>query len=905
MNYLDELKALYPTQDALGQRYLLTHLSGLPLGLDSDALLEFLWGETASPAVTLAHQARRELGRVLPAALRQMHGLEEGRMGVWSAYHGGGTQSLEQSVAAEDAATGAALRGAGWHALAGSLDRAIGLIRSASPRVWQAASLVAGRFHTVSSLDALAAGLRATAGQDGPSFALACALAELGSEGGWDVLLEAARAHGGRKPDLIQLIADLPVERTLPVLTELAPNADSHGGCAIAQALAGDRTFAGRDLLARLMGRRKGWVTAYALDALAATPRPEDVRLAWDAYRNERHDFLRVQAAKVLGALPSPETVERLTRVLAEPNPRLQAAALEGLARQRADVKDLVPQLVPMLESPLLRLRVNAMLVLGRQAPEPVRIALEKLLFSDQAVQRVEAAFVLGYLRSPSSAGVLEHLALDDPAYAVRVQAIKSLAKQEGGSAVPRLAAVLTSSDARLVTLGARALASVEEPALAQAIQALSEAVPKVASPGLRGVTIRAVGLCASRRDGGAVPPLLLDALNDTSQPVLLGALEGLKGLAAKAAAPRLKELLGHDEPRVRHRAAVAAFLGGELSATLPVYELLGATDERLVLAGVNALLEMATLMPVALPLPRFDELRRALELRAASQTVTNFMQTERPVEQVTAVELKARARRGAPLPATSFEPVAAPKVDLAPAGERLKTGGRPAPRPADAEELARDKVELTTYLVGLASLSPRWRQWLRTYRPLLLIPAVLAIPALMTFREMKKQDAVQHTAGPVKPPAGSLKVSDLKGKAARESRAGNGPLAARTVIAPGDRVATEPGGKMMLGDGAGDSVFLGELSKLTLGQPASDATTPALTPFVFTDPEGDVYVDFRKVKAVELVMGSTRVQSAGGTFRVRTVPAKTVAVASGTALLLIAGQPPKRLSAGDEAAIP
>src|SRR5690606_31119430 len=103
------------------------------------------------------------------------------------------------------------------------------------------------------------------------------------------------------------------------------------------------------------------------------------------------------------------------------------------------------------------------------------------------------------------------------------------LAKQEGAAAVPRLAAVLLSSDARLVTLAARALASVEEPALPQAIEALTDAAPRVASPGLRGVVIRALGLCASRREGGEVPQLLLEALDDASQPVLLGALEGLK----------------------------------------------------------------------------------------------------------------------------------------------------------------------------------------------------------------------------------------------------------------------------------------------------------------------------------------------------------------------------------------
>src|SRR5258708_31907349 len=134
MNYLDELLALYPTQDALGQRFLLTHLSGLLLGLDSDALLEFLWGETASRQVTLARQARRELGRVLPAALRQAHGLGEGRLGGWSADQlGGRTASPEEAATGEDDAQGARLRRPGRHALAASLDRSVALMRSSPP----------------------------------------------------------------------------------------------------------------------------------------------------------------------------------------------------------------------------------------------------------------------------------------------------------------------------------------------------------------------------------------------------------------------------------------------------------------------------------------------------------------------------------------------------------------------------------------------------------------------------------------------------------------------------------------------------------------------------------------------------------------------------------------------------
>ncbi len=67
MNYLDELLGLYAGRDWTTQRYFLTHLSSLPPGLESDALLEFLWGEAASPRTPLRHMARRQLGRAVIA----------------------------------------------------------------------------------------------------------------------------------------------------------------------------------------------------------------------------------------------------------------------------------------------------------------------------------------------------------------------------------------------------------------------------------------------------------------------------------------------------------------------------------------------------------------------------------------------------------------------------------------------------------------------------------------------------------------------------------------------------------------------------------------------------------------------------------------------------------------------
>jgi hypothetical protein len=95
----------------------------------------------------------------------------------------------------------------------------------------------------------------------------------------------------------------------------------------------------------------------------------------------------------------------------------------------------------------------------------------------------------------------------------------------------------------------------------------------------------------------------------------------------------------------------------------------------------------------------------------------------------------------------------------------------------------------------------------------------------------------------------------------------------------------------------------MGESSEVALGRPASDATTPALTTFVFLNPEGDVTFDFRKVKAVETVVGKDRFILASTTLRIfDDTSGKMAVVAFGEATYLPAGRPPEKLAPGKPA---
>jgi len=876
MNYLDELLTLYPGRDWATQRYFLSHLSSLPAGLESDAILELLWGETASPHPELRHMARRQLGRILPGALRQAHGLEEAKIGIWTAWArdaqvvGGTSSEIALDVAALDR-----MQAAAWQRLAPLLSRTLELIGSGSHRVRLAASLVAGRIRTRSGLAALARGLKTDAKV---SFWHAAAMADLAAPEAHDPLASVVRELGPRAPDLAMLLAAVAPAQALPALEAAERGASAFAATGVALALAGESAGAGRELLERLVRRNDPWVTAYALDAVAACPEPPDLAIARRVYERERRDFLRVLAVKVAGALPGAEPVDFLMHALRSGSPRVKAAALESLARKQVEPERVASEAAASLASPLLKLRVNAMLVLARRDPAAIVEPLERLTSADDAVERVEGAFVLGYLRASSAAQMLGDLAAGDPRLPVRLQAIKSLAKQDPAEAVPRLLAAARNPHQRTAALAARALAALPEPGLPQAAAALEEAARAAPSPAMKGVLLRAYGIASSRRAQGqaqvqAVPALLEAALSDRQERVVLGALEGLKGLGGPALAA-VSRLARSPEARVRHRAAAAAFLTGDLTVVEPLDELLGAADESRVLSGLQALLEIGVLLPVALAAPPFGPLRSALGAIANETAVRTFAVAEEPAA--------ARAPAAAPpqraaAAAARFEPVAMP-VPLRPAKSRSATGKRGLDAP-----LTRGAVEGTTYLADLPAASG----WLATYRPLAAAAAVALLPlALMLSHRQVGEDPF----APLVP--GALRIVELKGPVTR-ALTGKAPVPAslRGALAPGERLATGPAAQAMLSDGHGNVVSLGAASAVLLGVPPRAG--PA---YVLEEPEGDVLIDFKASKGVEVDLAADRITLDAATLRLTDLPGgHGVAMVAGAATLFRgggAGQP-------------
>lgn len=885
MNYLDELLAVYPERDLPAQRYLLASVGGHPLGLETDALLEFLWRETASEAVPLRHLARRQLGRSLPSCLRQAHGLEAARIGIWSSWAAGKQEISPSLVGAPNAETEARLLAAGWHRLSGLIDRALRLLDTGSPRVRLAASLVVGRVQTTSVL----AALRASLTRGGKvSFLHAAALADLGVPETRDALIAAVRDAGSKAPDLALLLSDLGPD-AFPTLAELARTTDELTLSNVVLALGSEVSPPARELLAKLARGRSSWVTAFALDALASHPHERDVTLAEKIFRDARVEFLKVQAVKLVGAVPGGAGVEFLENVLARGEPRTRAAALEALVRKKVDAQRMAAAAARDVASPVLKLRVNAMLVLAKTDPAAVQAALEELLGADDVVARVEAAFVLGYLRSPAATEVLGELALNDPTLPVRVQAIKSLSKHEPARSLAPLMAAVTSGHPRVAGLAARALAASPESGLEAAAEGLRGAALGAKSAVQKGVLLRAFGIAVSRRALIAlVPDVLERSLGDAEEPVVLGALEGIRCLGGSPLKAVVK-LCESGVSRVRHRASVAAFLEGHTDAVDAVTDLMDATEESHILSGLQAFLEIAILMPSALAAPQFSSLRSARAKLAEDRAVPEYSRKEDPRA---APEEPPRGRERPPVAAARFDPV---PVEIA-----IKRPVRPAPGKKPSEKtLRRREAEAAGYLGGLPPMASGLVATLQTYWHLIAAVLMLMVPAVIVISRWG-QASVAVESGRKRLEKGTLRVGELSGKAEYASP-GRTPQALKPglVIRASERVATGPGARLSLVDDDGNAVRLGQSSAVMLAPPSITATSPETTHFVFEQFTGDVQLDFSKGLTIEAIFERERLVGTGIFVWLRDGgDGRVLNVVTGSPEFWAPGSPPRTLKA-------
>lgn len=852
MNYLDELLIIYDGQpDPLVRKYLLSAMGLRPLTFASQDLVELLWGQISAGDSRIRHAARRELGRVLPRHLRRDYGLETGNASVWTGYY----KPRQAAPGTNERWTPAwtdkhrAAIDAGFQRLYPAARKAVELARGGPHLVRQTASLVAGRV----PLDRISSALAGRLASGDASFHDIAALSELGTPEAHELMLACARKYGLAGSDVLSLLSAIPPELTLPVLEAVESRTDAYGRTNIAVALGQDRSPRGRALLARLAKRREGWSTAHVLDVLQTEPLTEDLGLIQSIFEQETHDFLRVLAIRTAGYAIAPATVQFVKARAQDNSQRVRAAALEALARMRVSAESLAEVAAPLADLPLLKARVTAMLVLAQTDAERVGAETEKLLFSPEPIQRLEGAYVLGYLAGAESAGALTEMALHDQDPDVRCQAVKSLARQPERLGLERLVALLAASDPKVARLAARALPLLDPAALPQVLSGLDRAIRATASTTLKTAFLRSAGMAASRLQV-PVPAVVTDHLASDKTAEVWGALEALKFQLGAAPDPRVASHFTHADPRVRTAAAVAAFWAGHEGAA-PVFEnLLSSGHEESVVVALNALFECAALLPRVIAsnrcaafgvtrttgdAPALYEVRLdPLSQQAGATLDEEWVAVEAPAA-LTSTLGKLRLAYGAtPPPVDNLSIVAdgtplakrARKPDADLSIERSVISAAPAPR--RRKTVKQQMPDLNALAEPTAPTAPK---------------GVLAAAALLTL-SLVVASVYLRGRGPtpsIAAPVHTFEVDYVKGKAHRAGIEGPVSLTLGKRVASGDQLETGGDAQLSAKSPEGPSLWLDPQSRLTLGASTGSPRADAW----FSDPKGTVTLDLRRQK--------------------------------------------------------
>ncbi|HUU85738.1 MAG TPA: HEAT repeat domain-containing protein [Phycisphaerae bacterium] len=189
---------------------------------------------------------------------------------------------------------------------------------------------------------------------------------------------------------------------------ELDDEAQRKAGAALANGTDGLPAHLGRRLAsAEPRDRARALRMARVLEMGAA--------LAEQVYRaaNDADAVVRSSAAALLGDIGGATTRRILRRLLDDPDPRVQANAIEAIDRMEVPQRD--EQFLPKLEAPHHRVRATAVAALLRMQVQQAGEVLLDMLEDRSRAHRIAALWVVERLQLGSLLYRLEHLAQHDP----------------------------------------------------------------------------------------------------------------------------------------------------------------------------------------------------------------------------------------------------------------------------------------------------------------------------------------------------------------------------------------------------------------------------------------------------------------------------------------------------------
>jgi HEAT repeat protein len=624
MRRQDELLALYPGSDSLTRKFIISQAEALSLAFDSDELLEFLQGELADPEPVVRHQALYTLSRFLPGFIKKRYSLSEHAVGVWSSY-GQEKQALKLPAPTQDIESKKESRRiACLYSARAVADALVPLADSASSRVKKAARLALSQFPLQSIRDRFHQSAKSA--PDFQGFLTCAALS--GGPADDEFVMKAIREHGPRSPDLLLLLAECSREPEIDLVMDLIARCDRVGRMNIGSALGKLSNIDHGEAAKRLAATKEGWVIVYALRALEATGKAPYLKLIASFYDKSNHDFVKAQAVRAAGGLSGQDAIEFCLRAVESKSDRLQAQALESLVRLRCPAEVLRKAAGPLIESKSLRARVNAILATAQPEDEEPPGGLMDLLMSNDPVERLEAAYVLGYLQNPRSLAYLNTLVGLDPNLNVKLQATKSLSKYRSKDSLPYLLPLLGNTEARLALTAARVLARYEGEEAANVCEAIDAALGKATQKFERALLYRALGTVAGKSAYPHAEVPLRRGLDEKDAKVLAGVVEGWNLFWCKRSDDvneRLRKIVTQGDARSRPRALMALYMGGDLEAIGQLGALLGGKDEKQLGPAIETALEVGLLVPEFVHDDKFPALTTRLDEISATPDVRRF----------------------------------------------------------------------------------------------------------------------------------------------------------------------------------------------------------------------------------------------------------------------------------------
>ncbi|MBI4862246.1 MAG: hypothetical protein HY815_18610 [Candidatus Riflebacteria bacterium] len=869
MRRQDELIALYPSQSRLARKFLLSQMEGLALTFDSEELLEFLQGQVCDDDPILRDQALFSLARFLPDFVQRRYAVAASTAGVWTGYQMDGSNGALKVVEQAD----------GWS--------------------WSQAVLTVSRLRCVPVRD----WVFGAADRPGPEMEVGLALSSLESREALDRLVALVRREAVRSSSLLLLLSLAAGQAAFDLLVDSIDRTDAAGRMSLAFCLPAFPEQDCRAAMDRLLGFREGWVQAAVLGSAEALAAPALVPWLADVYKTSENEFIRIQAVKAAGGIAGDLSVQLCLDAAGKGTDAVRAVALESLVRLRVEGRQLREAATPLLGSPHLKARVNAML--GALAPEETFTtpAFRELLMSSDALSRLEAAYCLGYLQSGKALEYLGALAAADPCPGVRLQSIKSLSKYPARDSVPYLLELTPAEEPRVALTAARVMTRYDGEEAGHTCGLIAQAIAQGALPFRKALLYRALGAVAGKSLYPHARQVLIEGLSQTDPTVLAGVIEGwnLLGAATDPELPmKLLRLSAEGDPRLRARANVARWHCGDVAAVEELARMVLASDEKTAGPALDCVMEMGLLLPTIATAPRFKELAQKL-LSLPGQAGADAFTTREPAGPL-AGENPPEARKAPLRSEVDFaikRPPRRPGFHLSPrAGDAVASPVGSSPRlsvpvPADdsgsagvaqfqeflsrlAQESStvqaiRERLERVSYLVTDQLPDPSTLSALlkRALRPIAL--ALGLVVAALLVR------AGCSTAP--RPLDLGLTVSALAGSADMAKK----PLATGQTVGPGSLVSTGSGGELVLVTPGGNRISLKPSSSVRFDGALSGRSSGAA--FRFVDPRGEAEFEFTSGEALELVFGATRITSGRAVLRVGVTEGnRTVTVRSGKA---------------------